>query len=103
MQGELTLEEEAKQVEELVEGLYKPNNNNKNLKEINNILTKIFNDPEKVELLKFMLFYSKSTNTIVNSANGLYQIITTHFLTIDSRLSLEIYDYLLNFIVLKIF
>jgi hypothetical protein len=98
MQGEIALEEEAKQVEELVESLYKPNNNN--IKEINTILTKIFNDPEKVELMKYMLFYSKSTNTIVNSANGLYQIITTNFLTIDTRLSLEIYDYLLNFIVI---
>ena len=92
------IEEEAKQVEILVESMCKPSSNN-NFKEINTLLTKFFEDFEKINLMKFLLYYSNSLYTKMYSSNAIFNLITKHFLSVELTFKLEIYEFLINFIV----
>ena len=94
-----TLEEEAKEVELLVESLYKPGLNTK-ISEINSVLTRIFEDAEKINLMKFLLYYSNSLYTKMYASNAIFLIVTNNFLSIDWKYKLEIYEFLLNFLVI---
>ena len=98
MQEKTNLEEEAAGVEQLVEGLYKPIVGC-DIKEINNLLIKIVENPGKIGLLKFLLYHSSSTYTKTFAANGLFQLFTMNFLTVDLTTKCEIYEFLIDFIV----
>lgn len=95
---ERSFEEEAKEVENLVERLYKPSETSK-IKEINDSLTKTFHDAEKIGLMKFLLYHSNSFYTKMYAANSIYQVVTDHFLSVDWKTKLEIYQFLIKYIV----